>query len=140
MSETTEKARTAEEEQDRRTPYALLGGEAGVRALVDRFYDIMDEAPWAKTIRAMHGADLTPMRERLFAFMSGWLGGPPLYFEQRPGVCIRSAHAPFAIGAGERDAWLTCMNQALEEIGVSRETRRLIEAPLFKIADLLRTQ
>jgi hemoglobin len=125
-----------ETEADRRTPYQLIGGKPGVRALVDRFYDIMDTAPYAKPIRAMHGPDLGPMRERLFMFLSGWLGGPPLYFEQRPGVCIRSAHAPFAIGAAERDAWLRCMFTAMEETGVGPQTRRLIEGPLFKVADL----
>ena len=122
------------------TPYDLLGGEAGVRALVDKFYDIMDEAPYAKDIRAMHGPDLAPMRDRLFWFLSGWLGGPQIFFDKRPGVCIRSAHGPFAIGPDERDAWLRCMLSALDEVTPRPEARQLLEQPFFRIADMLRSK
>jgi hemoglobin len=126
--------------EEPKTPYDLLGGEAGVRALVDRFYDIMDSAPYASGIRAMHGPDLGPMRERLFWFMSGWLGGPALFFEKRPGTCIRSAHAPFAIGPAERDAWLRCMLDALDKVAPGPDARTLLEPALFRIADMFRSQ
>jgi hemoglobin len=116
-------------------PYALLGGDAGIRRLVDRFYEIMDQEPAAAAIRAMHPADLSAMRERLAAYLSGWLGGPPLFFTLRPGVCIMSAHKQFAIGAAERDAWLFCMTQALAEMDVSESTRALLKEPFFRIAD-----
>ena len=122
------------------TPYDLLGGAAAVRAVVDKFYDIMDSAPYAKSIRAMHGPDLGPMRDRLFWFMSGWLGGPQIFFEKRPGVCIRSAHRPFAIGPAERDAWLRCMLSALDEVAPGPEVRRLLEQPLFRMAEMFRSQ
>ncbi len=122
------------------TPYELLGGEAGVRRLVDRFYDIMDEAPEARGIRAMHAEDLGPMRQKLFEFMSGWHGGAPLFFPRKDAVCITRAHQPFAIGESERDQWLFCMHRALEDIGVDADLRRMLETPLFRIADFLRNQ
>jgi len=122
------------------TPYELLGGEAGVRRLVDRFYDIMDEAPEAQGIRAMHAEDLGPMRQKLFEFLSGWLGGPPLYFQRYGTVCITRAHQPYAIGEPERDQWLFCMRRALEDLGAAPEVRKMLEAPLFRIADFLRNQ
>lgn len=62
--------------------YELLGGEMGVRALVDRFYDLMDSAPEAKDIRALHAVSLKQSREKLFMFLSGWSGGPQLYLEK----------------------------------------------------------
>jgi hemoglobin len=122
------------------TPYEAIGGEAAVWRIVDRFYDIMDSDPEAASIRAMHARDLSPMRERLFEFLSGWLGGPPLYF-QRPGHnCVVSAHRPFAIGEDERDQWLACMHRALAESGVTEEMRTLLDAPFQRIANALRTR
>jgi hemoglobin len=114
------------------TPYDLLGGEAGVRKLVDRFYDIMAADSGAATIRAMHAADLSPMRQKLFEFLSGWLGGPRLYSS-----CVMSAHRPYAIGSAERDQWLMCMRRALEDTGVNADVKKMLERPLFAIADAL---
>ncbi len=126
--------------QKKQSPYELLGGEAMVRKIVDRFYDIMDTAPEVTAIRAMHAEDLAPMRERLFEFLSGWLGGPPLYFRRPDQKCIVSAHRPFAIGAAERDQWLLCMGRALDDCGVSQELRTLLDPALFRMADLLRNR
>jgi hemoglobin len=128
------------EERYRFTPYGLVGGEEGVRRLVDRFYEIMDEEPAAAGIRAMHGADLAPIRQRFFEFMSAWLGGPQTYFERADRPCIRSAHRPYPIGPAERDQWLMCMHRALAEVGASEETRRLLEQPLLRMADMLRSR
>ena len=64
------------------TPYGMIGGEEGVRRLVDRFYDLMDTAPEAAEIRAMHARSLKVSREKLFLFLTGWMGGPPLYVER----------------------------------------------------------
>jgi hemoglobin len=122
------------------TPYNLIGGEAMVRRIVDRFYDIMDTEPEAASIRAMHAADLAPMRERLFEFLSGWLGGPPLYLQRPDRKCIVSAHRPFAIGAAERDQWMLCMRRALEDCGVPEEVRTLIDGPLLRMAEAFRNR
>lgn len=114
------------------TPYELVGGEAGVRRIVDRFYDIMDADPAAAAIRAMHAPDLGPMRETLFKFLSGWLGGPRLYQN-----CVMGAHGRFSIGETERDQWLACMTRALEETGVSDQIRELLQKPFFAMADAM---
>jgi hemoglobin len=97
------------------TTYMRLGGEDGVRRLVDRFYDLMSELPAAETIRKMHPVDLTESREKLFMFLSGFFGGPPLYITQFGHPMLRARHLPFAIGIEERDQWLLCMNQALDD-------------------------
>ncbi len=117
------------------TPYDLIGGEGGVRRLVNRFYDIMDNEPAATGIRAMHAADLSPMRQALFEFMSGWLGGPRLY-----GKCVMSAHQPFSIGVDERDQWLMCMQRALSDNKVSLPVREVLERRLYAMADFVRNR
>jgi hemoglobin len=111
-----------------------------VRRIVDRFYDIMDSDPGAARIRAMHATDLSPMRDRLFEFLSGWLGGPPLYFQRPDRKCIVSAHRPFAIGEQERDEWMTCMRRAMEDCGVSAEVRELLDRPFLRMCDAFRNR
>ncbi len=100
------------------TPYELIGGEAGVRRLVDRFYDIMDTAPEAATVRALHARSLKASREKLFMFMTGWTGGPPLYVEKHGHPRLRMRHFPFAIGQAERDAWMKHMAAAVVAEGL----------------------
>ncbi len=123
-----------------RTPYEQLGGEQGVRRLVDHFYDLMEQDPELRELRAMHAPDLTAMRQKLFEFMSGWLGGPPLYFERADSACIVSAHRPFAIGTRERDQWLTAMYRALGETSVNEQTRELLRAALHRMAEAFRNR
>src|SRR5437764_7583966 len=100
------------------TPYELLGGEANVRRIIDRFYDLMNETPEYYVIRKLHPQDLSGSRQKLFMFLSGWLGGPGLYVEKYGHPKLRARHLSFAIGIAERDAWLACMSQAMEECEV----------------------
>jgi len=122
------------------TPYTMVGGGPGLRRIVDRFYRVMDTDPEARDIRAMHPADLGPIREKLFEFLSGWLGGPPLYHRRTDRRCIVSAHSAFAIGAAERDQWLYCMRVALKELELPEEVRNYLDAPLFRLADFFRNR
>jgi hemoglobin len=118
-------------------PYQLLGGEDGVRALCTHFYAIMDTLPEASGIRAMHGESLEPVREKLFEYLSGWMGGPPLYQRRTGTVCLTRPHAPYAIGAAERDAWLLCMDRALDAIGAGADVKEMLRDPLFRVADMM---
>lgn len=120
--------------------YDLLGGEAGVRALVDRFYDLMDSAPEARVIRALHAASLKQSREKLFMFLSGWSGGPQLYIEKFGHPRLRMRHLPFAIGKRERDQWLWCMNRALDEGGFHPSVTEHLKQRFSEIADFMRNQ
>jgi hemoglobin len=124
------------------TPYELIGGtEDAVRHLVTCFYEVMDTDPEMKTLRALHAGDLSPMRERLTWFMSGWLGGPALYAERNDGsVCITKAHQPFPIDAEMRDLWMTCMRRALEKAGTPEPVRQMLDAPLARVAEFLRNR
>ncbi len=98
------------------TPYRLIGGERAVRELVDRFYEYMDTLPEAQDIRAMHPVDLASSRDKLFMFLSGWLGGPELYQQAFGHPRLRMRHFPFSIGIKERNQWLLCMCKALDDM------------------------
>jgi len=129
-----------EESQPFDTPYAWAGGEASVRALVDRFYDLMDLEPAYKELRAVHGPDLTSARDKLFWFLSGWLGGPQEYTERFGHPRLRMRHMPFAIGILERDQWLACMAQAMRETGLDPALHARLEKSFFQTADWMRNQ
>lgn len=105
------------------TPYERLGGEPVLRALVQRFYHYMNELPEARTIRKMHAADLGQAQDRLFKFLSGWLGGPNLYWEEYGHPRLRMRHFPFSIGEAERDQWMLCMGKALADTPMDDELR-----------------
>ena len=122
------------------TPYELIGGEAAVRQLVDRFYDLMDSAPEAATIRALHAKSLKASREKLFLFFSGWMGGPQLYVERFGHPKLRMRHFPFSIGATERDEWLWCMGRALADQEMPDYVRAHLLQRLQQLADHMRNR
>ena len=120
--------------------YDRIGGEQTVRKLVDRFYDLMDELDEARDIRQMHAPDLAMAREKLFMFLSGWLGGPPLYIEKYGHPRLRQRHMPFAIGEKERDQWMLCMVKAMDDIGLDETLKKELTAAFYKTADFMRNQ
>ena len=120
------------------TPYEWIGGDAKVKALVERFYDLMDLEPAYAALRAVHGSDLTNARNRLYWFLSGWLGGPQLYTEQFGHPRLRARHMPFPIAIRERDQWLACMDQAMGEIQVHAVLRERLRESFFQTAVWMR--
>lgn len=111
------------------TPFELMGGDARVRALVDRFYDLMDGEGHFAELRALHPPDLAGSRDKLYWFLSGWLGGPQLYTERFGNPMLRARHLPFAISNLERDQWMSCMKQALLEAELPANLyERLVES------------
>ena len=122
------------------TPYEQLGGDAKVRELVTRFYDLMELEPAYRELRAVHGSTLEHAREKLYMFLSGWLGGPSLYIDKYGHPMLRARHLPFAIGAVERDQWMACMVQAMEEVEVPVDLRQPLRDALYKTADWMRNK
>ena len=122
------------------TPFAWIGGEDAVRALTERFYDLMDLEPAYTQLRAAHGTDLANARQRLFWFLCGWLGGPQHYTDRFGHPRLRARHMPFAIGVTERDQWLACMDQAMVETGVDADLRKRLNESFFQTADWMRNQ
>ena len=122
------------------TPYELMGGEPAVKALVERFYDLMELDPEFTQLRAVHGSSLEHARERLFMFLSGWLGGPALYTDKFGHPMLRARHLPFPIGTVERDQWMACMVKAMEETNIDPQLRQALRNAFFKTADWMRNQ
>ena len=122
------------------TPFDWVGGEAAVRALVDRFYDLMDIEPGYRELRVVHGSTLADARDKLFWFLCGWLGGPSHYNERFGHPRLRMRHMPFAIGVIERDQWLACMDQAMRESDLDPALRTRLNESFFKTADWMRNQ
>jgi hemoglobin len=115
--------------------YARLGGGPAVHVLVNRFYELMDELPEAYTVRRLHPDSLAGSADSLFKFLSGWFGGPPLYIRERGHPRLRMRHAPYAIGPVERDEWLLCMRQALEEQVADPALRSAVDRAFTGMAD-----
>ena len=126
------------------TFYTLLGGENGgtanIRALVEKFYDIMDSDTRAAAIRAMHPADLTSSREKLFMFLTGWTGGSQLYIERYGHPFLRAKHMPFAIDESARDQWMYCMISAMHALQIDDKLMTNLAAQLHGVADFMRNQ
>ena len=120
------------------TIYEQIGGVQTVRRLIDRFYDLMDTLPEAAGIRALHPEALDESREKLFMFLTGWMGGPPLYIERFGHPRLRARHLPFPIGESERDQWMMCMNKALEEVVDNALMRVQISRSFAQLADFMR--
>ena len=122
------------------TAFELVGGEAAVRALVDRFYDLMDLEPEYRELRALHPSTLDGSRDKLFWFLCGWLGGPQHYVERYGHPMLRARHLPFSIGIRERDQWMACMAQAMRDGGMDPALAGRLEKAFFGTADWMRNR
>ena len=127
-------------EPDTPSPYQQVGGDTKIRELVERFYDLMELEPGYAQLRKVHGSTLESAREKLYMFLSGWLGGPSLYTDRYGHPMLRARHLPFAIGEIERDQWMACMQQAMEEVGLPADLREALAQAFFKTADWMRNK
>ncbi|MCW1838578.1 group II truncated hemoglobin [Prosthecomicrobium hirschii] len=124
----------ADSAADRTTPYARIGGAAGVAAFVERFYGLMDTLPEAAACRAIHPPSLAGSAEKLTWYLTGWLGGPPLFVERRGAPMLRRRHFVAAIGAEERDGWLLCFHRAWAETVADPDLTALIVPQVESLA------
>jgi hemoglobin len=122
------------------TPYEQIGGDDGIRRLVDRFYDLMDASPQAATVRSLHASSLKASREKLYLYLTGWTGGPQIYVEKYGHPRLRARHLPFRISSTERDEWLWCMDRSLDEHPMPNELRERLREKLHDLADHMRNQ
>lgn len=122
------------------THFEVIGGEEKIRQLVDRFYDLMDTQPETARIRSLHPEDLTESRDKLFMFLVGWMGGPPLYVTKFGHPRLRARHIRFPIGTQERDEWLWCMYRALDELQLPDLLVEQLRKAFAQTADFMRNQ
>ena len=133
MNDTTTPAPTA-------TPFERIGGEAAVRRLVSRFYELMDTLPEAYGIRKLHQPDLSGAEQKLFMYLCGWLGGPQLYVEKYGHPMLRARHLPFAIASAEAEQWMLCMRQAMAEVIEEEALRATLDKALNDLALFMRNR
>ena len=116
------------------TPYSMIGGEATLHRLVRRFYELMDTLPEAYGIRKLHQPSLAGAEEKLFMYLTGWLGGPQLYVEKYGHPMLRARHLPFPIASGEAEQWMLCMRQAMAEVIEDEALRTSLDKALGNLA------
>lgn len=121
-------------ETETTTLYEAIGGDPTVRALTRRFYELMDTLPEAARCRAVHPPDLSGSEEKFYEYLTGWLGGPPVYVEKRGHPMLRRRHFVAEIGPEERDEWLLCFTRALEETIAHPKLRQIILDPITRLA------
>jgi hemoglobin len=131
---------TAVKDAQKATPFERLGGEAAIRRIVERFYDVMENDPAAAKIRAMHAADLSVMRSKLADWMIGALGGPPLYAQRPDRGCMGSVHKAYPIGEQDVEEWMYCLRKAWADENVDPALQHLLDAPFKDMAMMLRSR
>jgi hemoglobin len=123
------------------TPFMRVGGEDAVKALVEAFYDDMEQHEPA--LAAVHRQDepgkvSRGSRDRFALFLIGWLGGPQTYTEQHGHPRLRMRHARVPVGTDLRDAWLRSMGRAMDKQGLQGAVRAFLATRFAEVADFLR--
>ena len=118
--------------------FQAAGGEAGIRKLGDDFFNRMGSDERFATIYDMHPDDKAMSRDKLARFLCGWLGGPKLYHEKYGSISIPGVHAHLAIATPERDQWLTCMRESVDEQPFAADFKRYLMEQLFVPAEAVR--
>ncbi|OCJ40425.1 globin [Rhizobium rhizogenes] len=122
------------------TLYEAIGGDATVRALTRRFYELMDTLPEAAHCRAIHPADLSGSESKFYDYLTGYLGGPPVYVEKHGHPMLRRRHFVAPIGPAERDEWLLCFRRAMDETIENAKLRAIIWGPVERLAFHMQNQ
>ncbi len=127
-------------EEPKSTLYEQVGGATKLREMVERFYDLMELEVEFTGIRAMHPVPIDGSRDKLFWFLSGWMGGPDLYIEQFGHPRLRARHMSFSIGISERDQWLRCMAWAMQDVDIDEDVQLHLMNSFFQTADWMRNK
>lgn len=118
--------------------YNLIGGETVIKDIANTFYDVMSTLPEAQELLAIHPKDLSQSKEKLFMFLSGWLGGPQLFEKNFGHPRLRARHMPFKIGTHERDQWMLCMTMAFDQLKIAEPIRSELLHALLNLANHMR--
>ncbi|NVB79546.1 MAG: group II truncated hemoglobin [Kofleriaceae bacterium] len=127
------------------SPFDLLGGEATgaakITSLVEKFYDVMSERE--PELARLHvctpdGKVDRGSRDRFALFLVGWLGGPQTYIETHGHPRLRMRHGRVPVNLAMRDAWLRCMQAAMDHEQISGPVRDFLDARFADVADFMR--
>ena len=118
-------------------PIDLIGGVQAVHRLASVFYDLIEEDPAYAELRAMHAADLDPLRESLAGFLAAWLGGPRDWFATHPGICMMSLHRSMPITALSAGQWVSAMERAMAAVDLRRDIGEAMLSRFRAMADAM---
>ena len=111
-----------------------------MRALAGAFYEAMDELEEAEEVRRMHAANLDLIKQKLFEYLNGWLGGPHLYKDKYGTICLTDPHQPYPIGEEQAQQWMACWELALEKVDAPEQFRTMTREPIQRMATFLINQ
>ena len=120
--------------------YDRIGGEKTIRALAQQFYLQMQSKQETKKLLSIHRAPISESEQKLFEFLSGWLGGPQLYQQKHGHPALRARHMPFKVDETMRDQWLVCMKAAIEIEVKEQQHQQAIYSAISTLADHMRNQ
>jgi hemoglobin len=120
------------------TPYEEIGGAEAVEALSNAFYDVIEEE--SPLLRDMLPGSTANTRKKLTMYLSGWLGGPPLYEERWGHPRLRMRHMPFSIGEDEAAEWMRCMRIAMERSNLPPSVRTFLDERFGQLAIHMRNR
>ena len=118
--------------------YDLIGGDKVIRTIAHDFYQQMQTRPETQALLAMHHSPMQESEQKLYEFLSGWLGGPQLYQQKHGHPALRARHMHFAIDESMRDQWLICMRAAIQNNIKKPEHQQVIIQAISTLADTMR--
>lgn len=121
------------------TAFQKIGGELGVKRLVETFYDIVETDPRGELVHQMHFGrfGMDHVRDAQFAYLCGFLGGPRYYVERMGHSDLRLIHEHLEIDRDQADAWLDCMTAAIDQIGLDPSLKEILMRGFTRAADAL---
>ena len=121
-----------------KTFYEEVGGEAFFSDLISQFYAQVAMDP---ILRPMYPEkDMKGAAERLQTFLEQDWGGPSTYSENRGHPRLRMRHAGFHIDPAARDAWIKCMQAAIDGVEIDEIHRVQLWSYLEMAADSMVNQ
>ena len=121
-----------------KTLYEMMGGAETIRRIVEAFYPRVQADP---ELSPIFPADITPVMEKQYMFLTQFFGGPQLYSEVHGHPMLRARHMRFPITNRRALAWLRCMTEALDEVGLTGEVReQAFERLRFTAAHMINTR
>ncbi|KQL18688.1 globin [Cytobacillus solani] len=112
------------------TPFDIIGADK-LHKLVEAFYNRVGQHP---DLIPIFPNNLTETARKQKQFLTQYLGGPPLYTAEHGHPMLRARHMPFEITETRAKAWLSCMNEAMDEVELFEPIREDFYARLFLTA------
>ncbi|ATP39126.1 globin [Solibacillus sp. R5-41] len=102
-------------------PYEELGAEK-LSELLNAFYSRVAKHP---LLIPIFPEDLTETIRKQIQFQTQYLGGPNLFTEEHGHPMMRARHMHFKITPDRAQAWLECMAEAMDEVGLDGNFREV---------------